>query len=637
MGKPFQSELECLVETIGWVSNIDLPTGGQSWFSRSRIAYCIGSGGSQSAADFFARLIRSKGGFAWATTPLEYLNLGNVWTPHTSVFTISASGGNKDILAAARLAIENEADHIGAITARTASPLASEISGYSGGTVLELDIPSGKDGFLATNSLIAMMISMLRLASTKYALSDTAQLLKTAEKAVATDPCFQFANTDPEVIIIHAGWGGSAALDLESKLSEAALAPSMLCDLRSFGHGRHHWLAKRSDRTIVVTIEDKEYNTLFTKTLNLLPSGIQIIRLQSEFAGATAAIDLTLKVFSLVRDIGNMLGIDPGRPGVPEFGRKIYHLSPSYQRSPGPKRVEQAAVRRVRQYPAGNADLLMTCTTTLASFKRKLATAEIRAIVLDYDGTLVDTLDRFAAVEDSIASELKRLLQCGLLIGIATGRGKSVQKELRSAIPAKHWAQVLVGYYNGSQIITLNEEKLPETEVRADDQLRNVLALIEQDPWVSHSSAKTEIRPNQISISGTECPITETWFHISRILVHARLPHFKCLASTHSVDIVPVEVSKLNLVEHVSNIAACRADSVLSIGDSGLWPGNDSELLAHFPSLSSGSLHVGLETGWNIAPPGVLESKATLYYLQCLTGTYTMRFNTGRRHEADPC
>ena len=40
-----------------------------------------------------------------------------------------------------------------------------------------------------------------------------------------------------------------AAVDIESRFVEAALGKVQATDLRNFGHGRHHWFAKRPDQT----------------------------------------------------------------------------------------------------------------------------------------------------------------------------------------------------------------------------------------------------------------------------------------------------------------------------------------------------------------------------------------------------
>lgn len=624
MGKPFHSELNQLSETIQWVSDEVLPHMKPLWLDRSIPAYCIGSGGSQSAADFLARLIRSRDGFAWATTPLEYLNLGGSLA-HANVFLVSASGKNKDIVAAARRAVNNEAELIGVMTARVGSPLAKEVLEYSTGAVMELALPSGKDGFLATNSLIAMMLGLLGISAGDKSSIPIAQLKQTAAEIADASAARELRHSEPEVIIIHAGWGGSAALDLESKLSEAALAPAMICDLRNFGHGRHHWLAKRSSKTLVVTVEDRRYEGLFTKTLNLFPPDVQVIRLKSALSGPASAIDLTLRVFGLVRDIGDNLGVDPGRPGVPDFGRRIYHLSPGSKLAAVPSDTDQAAIRRNRDLPSRSQGLARELNEAAAVFRSRIAKVDIRAVVFDYDGTLVDTRRRFEPIDQNLSQELLRLVSSGIRMGVATGRGKSVREPLRNALPKELWSRILVGYYNATQVIPLDVDCLPDTEATPEDGLVTLKTWLETDPWLSAVGASLELRPNQLSVSGSGCSNFKLWLHISRLLADHDEERFKCLSSSHSVDILPKELSKLVLVESTAKAAGCETRNVLCIGDSGLWPGNDCELLSHFPSLSSGKAPNILTSGWNLAPSGVLESRATLYYLECLKGSDVTR------------
>ena len=99
----------------------------------------------------------------------------------------------------------------------------------------------------------------------------------------------------------------------------------------------------------------------------------------------------------------------------------------------------------------------------LGDFRERLSDTRFEAAVLDYDGTIVDTRDRFVPACDEMIAELVRLLDAGVLIGIATGRGGSVQRDLRSKLPENLWRRVLVGYYNGAEIDYLDVDVAPGT------------------------------------------------------------------------------------------------------------------------------------------------------------------------------
>ena len=51
------------------------------------------------------------------------------------------------------------------------------------------------------------------------------------------------------LVVLHGPTTQAAAIDLESKFSEAALGGVQLADYRNFAHARHHWQAKRGDDT----------------------------------------------------------------------------------------------------------------------------------------------------------------------------------------------------------------------------------------------------------------------------------------------------------------------------------------------------------------------------------------------------
>ena len=626
MGKPFQSELNQLFNIINWASNEGVQKIEPLNLNPAIPTYCVGSGGSQSAADFLARLIRLGNGFAWATTPLEYLN-ASCSTLESSTILLSASGKNKDILVAAQQSKQKESVLLAGVITRTGTPLASEITSYARSRVIELDIPSGKDGFLATNSLIAMMVAMLRLSPITVSGYEIEQWQRTASDVAESRNLPAFPYNDTEVIILFAGWGGVAALDLESKLSEAALAPSMICDVRSFGHGRHHWLAKRSTKSVIVTLEDGTYDELFQKTLALIPLDVPVIRLKSDCTGPAIAIDLTMKVFGLVQVIGTTLGIDPGRPGVPNFGRRIYHLSPTSRshKNNESKNITAVVRRRMGSLPSDSNELLQRLELAASQFRQRISKTDIHALILDYDGTLVNTRNRFDSIAPKIVTELERLLATGMYVGIATGRGKSVREALRHQIHQKYWHRVLVGYYNASQIISLGEEKLPSTDIAPDSSLKELEKQLLQDAWLGTVDKKIDVRPQHLSISVVKCSSADLWMYIHQFLVAHNFKDYKCLSSAHSIDIMPFAVSKTAMIEAISLSMGCPQDGILCIGDTGRWPGNDCELLSHFPSLSSGTSPYDLSTGWNFAPAGVLESDATIFYLERLTGLNPMR------------
>ncbi len=105
-------------------------------------------------------------------------------------------------------------------------------------------------------------------------------------------------------------------------------------------------------------------------------------------------------------------------------------------------------------------------------FLMPFALCSFDAVVFDYDGTLCDASERFTGGLDEVSEQLTRLIAAGVLVGIATGRGKSVRNDLRRALKDSDlWKRVLVGYHNGSEIAFLDDDSEPPKGGTLDESL----------------------------------------------------------------------------------------------------------------------------------------------------------------------
>lgn len=118
----------------------------------------------------------------------------------------------------------------------------------------------------------------------------------------------------------------SAAIDLESKFTESALGRIQLSDFRNFGHGRHHWVAKRNRESAVLALCSPGDVGLAKKTLGCLPKNFPRIIANFPQAFPDRSIAAIVYVMTVAGTAGDIKGIDPGKPGVPDFGRRIYHI-----------------------------------------------------------------------------------------------------------------------------------------------------------------------------------------------------------------------------------------------------------------------------------------------------------------------
>jgi D-arabinose 5-phosphate isomerase GutQ len=603
MGKPFSKELAALKETYEWAREVASdPLVEFVGEAHARPLLAVGSGGSTTAAHLAALMHRFHGrAFARHTTPLEIL-LSEPNLTDAAVLLLSASGKNRDVLATLERCIQRDVRVIATLSMQCGSPLATTARRVERAYVFEEEVPCGKDGFLATNSLLATCILIARAYGIEFPKTfSTPQLQLSVAKL----------GEPSAALVLHGGWGSPVATDLESKLNESAIVSTQLSDYRNFGHGRHLWLARRASETIVITIVTPETSKLAERTRMLLPRDIPVIEIKTADEGPIGTIDLLLQSFHLVGKLGALQSFDPGRPTVPQFGRKLYHLAPSIPLEDVPMPV----VRKLARMHHLSSHEREETHSAFDRFIERLRTTKLGGIVLDYDGTLCGRAERFGVLRPEIARECCRLLEGGLLIGIATGRGRSVRNSLQKTLPQSLWHHIIIGYYNGGEIALLEHNDAPVRDVPPAPPLDVARDLLEQDSLLRGLVSIT-VRHKQITIEPKRYTSTDSLLaYVMTLLAPLEGKGVRVLVSSHSVDVLPMGVGKLTVVDEVKRRIR-EGTEVLCIGDRGTWPGNDYALLSHEPSLSVDEVSATLTTCWNIAPPGLTGVDATLLYLQ---------------------
>ena len=642
MARPYASEMSKLADTFAWAMSSDVdPLRKAVKTAGLSPLLAIGSGGSLSAAHALASLHqRCTGYMASVATPLEAV--ANPLAPNAAIWLLSAGGGNVDILAAFEALVAREPRQLGILCGKINSPLSEAAREHAYVDLVIHETPAGKDGFLATNSLLAFVTLLSRAYASEFhecspEFDLQAQvilaLLRDAEHwetwRQLTTPLWDRNTT----LVLHGATTRIGAIDLESKFTEAAVGNLQTADYRNFAHGRHHWLAKRAGQSAVLALVSKADETLAQRTLDLIPEEIPQVRLFIDGAPETALLTSLVTALRVTGWAGEARGIDPGRPGVPDFGRKLYHLPLPVHR-PDASRVtisDEDAVAIERKSGLSVERLIRRGELNrwrgfLQLFRKRLCQASFSGLVLDYDGTVVDTRERFSPPRVEIAKELVRILQAGVRVGIATGRGGSVRRDLRSCIPTELLSRVIVGYYNGAEIGTLADDHIPDGAAALCDELSSLASALRAQSELADLAEQTD-RRYQITLQARR-PTTESrlWDLAQQTVLLTGQRNVTIMRSSHSIDIVPAGVTKLNVVHDLRGGTAEKP--ILTIGDRGRWPGNDYELLKEPLSLSVDELSVDPNTCWNLAPRGQRGVIATLCYLRALRGIDgTLRFD----------
>jgi hydroxymethylpyrimidine pyrophosphatase-like HAD family hydrolase/fructoselysine-6-P-deglycase FrlB-like protein len=610
-------------------------------------ALFVGSGGSLTSAHFATFLHgRFAGRAAQTVTPYELASLERT-LDDAAILICSAGGSNPDVIAGAQVAIKRMPPGLVAITTRSGSPLEREFEKAVWPVCHAFATPTQKDGFLATNSLLATMVLLSRayeqFAGARASLPGTlAELLHPdSTRGGLMDRLREEAGplaARPTLVVLYDATTKPAAMDVESRFTEAALASIQPADYRNFAHGRHHWLARHAASTGVLAFA-AEGDEVARRTLSLLPAAIP--RWQSSVElGVRGALTAVCQSILLALVAGESKGLDPGRPHVPTFGRKLYHLRAMPRLFPAAtsnaERMNLAIERKARVPLATLAARgeLDPWLKHYRAFTDRLADARVRAIALDYDGTLCGPERRLAGPSPAIVQRLNAILDAGYSVAVATGRGKSVREVLRKHIrSAARRARVFVAYHNGAEVALLEDADCPPPQQPLATDLVAIAAALRESPSITRH-ATVEAKGHQIAIKLTAAGNAGAVFQEATRIVrtHATCGKIAVVTSSHSVDVIAAGVCKLNVVSRLVKelgLTDRGASSILCIGDRGRAPGNDADLLSHPLSLSVDQASDDPATCWTLAAPGLRYDQACLEYLTRLRPTRAgLRFDT---------
>jgi hypothetical protein len=520
-------------------------------------AVFVGSGGSMVLALLAARLHeRVCRQPARACTSLELLDLPQLARRGAVLFSSSAKHPD-----AQRVLADFQRGRFGPtalVTHRAAGDV--QVLASPDTHVVTLPQPTQRDGFLATGSILQIATVLLR------AYLDAPDL----PTALPLDD----GETDlrDEVLVLSAPSLGCVAADIEVRLVESGLACVQVADFRNFAHGRHTGFARRIERTTVVVLSDADSKPLADATAAALPTSADVHRWHSESAWEAAVLALLARSMRIIGAVGEREGLDVARPAVPGFGRRLYRL-PLRRRVP--ERMAGGVARKLLASGTGDhSDGQATYDAAAAAWTEGLAEQRFSGLILDYDGTVCWTRCRWELPDARVREGLEALLGRGLVVGFASGRGRSLYVDLRRWLPPALWPHVIVGLYNGAVRLRLDDE-LPDLR-EPSDWSRAVAEAIGDAPLVWR--LKFEERGPQVSVTIHDGVLHEGQLApMLRDRLDAAGIAAQVVASGHSVDIVEPSSTKTAIADAVEQLAG---GAVLAIGDQGQLGGNDHSLLA---------------------------------------------------------
>jgi hypothetical protein len=585
------------VEVSRLVSLVDRMSG--------RPAIFIGSGGALAVARFAADLhLHRSTALALAATPLDSFGMPAP-AERAGAVVLSARVSHPDVWLAVESAIKRNLAPVAVVTHRPMDEIAVP-SAAKGVEIISLPTPMAKDGFLATNSVLTMVTMLVRSYS-----PDGLGLPPTLPSIDHSPPDEVIAH---RCIVVAPPGYGAVALDLEARLSELGISCVQLTDYRNLAHGRHTGLAKRLHETTLIPIVAPRYASLATATLRVLPRSTHVVPLSTGLDWPIGVLDLLVASMKMAGQQAEYAKIDASRPGVPLFGRKLYHL-PVHRLvrhgSYGPiERKLQAA-----GFPV-DSPVRHLYDDALREWLELVTAMRFGGVVLDYDGTVNPTQGRTGLPSRHVQKVLLRCLRNGILLGFASGRGRSLYRDLREWVPERWWDRIHLGLYNGGARLTLADDEVP-LEREPDQTLCELFERVRNSPVARFS--ESELGPAQVEVravsgSGVGNMMLRRW--ITELIAREPRLALRAVSSAHSVDVVPLSSAKVCVVE---DVAKRCGHEVLTIGDQGQIDGNDFELLAYRRTSLSVDRCSGDPTRcWNLVDEQMAGPDALVRYLSAL-------------------
>lgn len=609
MGKNFEKELANLdmVYDSAFCADVNGISKFLAEFSSSYL-FGVGSGGSYSVAAAMDFMCKNAGILSRCITPLELCDL--IKTIKQSAFMLfTASGSNNDTKNSYRFISDLEPKGLLTCCMHKNAPIKKIQRNNIHEWYFEYKMPVQKDGYLAVESYVSTII-ILAKAFQKIRKDGYFALPENRKWGQANIEKLLLAKVllKKSIILLHSGITTPAAVDLESKFSEGALGYVSTVDFRNFAHGRHFWLAKNREETAVIALVGKRERKLADKTLVLIPPEIPVLRKDVDDSTIEGLFDIIDYELKLVSEAGIIQNMDPGKPHIEEFGRKMYHINYNLNMLPENRSLKNDRLA-MGIYRKGNGTL-----DAARKAYNELCFREYKALVFDYDGTLHDKRfsDETNESEKCIFNKINDLLKNGVTIGIATGRGKSVRRELQKVIKPEYWNNVLISYYNGGVTGLLADEKQPDKFAAPVPVAFSRVNEYLQESFLDEDYELDGIRdqnPYQLTMISPVVGIVEG---LKKYL--DEIPDIKIVQSSHSIDIIPKSSSKNNIFNGLRSLGIDE-NEVLCIGDAGHAGGNDYELLNRWNALSVDSVSNQPQVCWNFASMGNRNLDATNEYL----------------------
>ena len=410
----------------------------------------VGSGGSFTVASVLLHGLHEAytGRVSRAVTPLELI-CNPTLASASPIFVISAEGKNPDVIEALQRARKYSSRAVHVLTNRTESPLMECVSSLKDVTphVFEL---KDKDGYLATNSLVLDA----SLVARAYGQLDQSPNIgpSSIEQVQLGGRSLSAWLSGAKGFVTAASGRNGLIIVFSPRLRAVARRPGVKV-FRSGADARSvvrfsllcAWASSLVDATIerhrIAGSDRTEHRFALRRSYATRNPRYPRFALKLSSAQPHDLIGGLIASMHLISEIANSTNRDIARPEVSPLGKSLYYAKLS-KLIPPPAETEVFGEDSKYQVLGAHWPTPRTSGKTrraLTAAHALFAGHTFRSIVFDYDGTLCSSNSADLPPSDEIIAAIVRLLEAGVIVGIASGRGGSIGENIQAKIEASLW------------------------------------------------------------------------------------------------------------------------------------------------------------------------------------------------------
>ena len=334
----YSKKVQGVAETIQKTEEVDVAPLA-AFFKKAKtsgLPLCFfGAGGAASPATFATQLANAEGIVAQTLTPMAVMTLPAPVVCKMQFMAITASGGPVDMQAAVKYLLNISPENVYCLTTNSIDH-KNRFGRFDNvvGQMVKKTVPDHaicvnlsihRDGFVGVNKHVGLSLMLYRAFHPEENGFAQKLLVPTQAPYETRLPEGMEMQDISDMHILYGALGRAAANDMEGRMLEAGVMPAMATDMKNFTHGRHVFLDKHPQSTMLMLVSPRD--ELFVKDmLKLIPSSRPVIIIRTERKDMLGALQLMICTFYLSIDICAPRGNNPFSPGAPSWGGKLWAL-----------------------------------------------------------------------------------------------------------------------------------------------------------------------------------------------------------------------------------------------------------------------------------------------------------------------